>query len=253
MVGSSANQAPPVVSSPTAAPSPAAEPPAERRTPAPGRSPSSPPPPPRRRRGVVLAGLLGATVLLVVGPLAALRPSPELPGTVREPAPEVHGLAFVDHRDPDDPRQVDVVPPRGHLTLLYFGYLSCPDVCPMTMVDIARAQDQLPPEQAARTQVAFVTLDPLRDDPDRLRGYLDLFFDGTRLPLTAADHRTLEHARQQLGLRFEIAPHDPGDETYDVAHSAVTYVIDDAGTVVRELPFGATPDEIAAVLRAHLS
>jgi cytochrome oxidase Cu insertion factor (SCO1/SenC/PrrC family) len=218
-----------------------------------GGSPREQGPPPRRRHRWVLASLVGVLVLTILGLLAALRPAAELPGTVRDPAPEVHGLRFVDHSAPAGPREVDVIPAGDHLTLLYFGYLSCPDVCPMTMVDIARAKDQLTQEQAARIQVAFVTLDPQRDDPARLRAYLDLFLDGTRLPLTAADDRTLDDAREQLGLRYEIEPHDPGDETYDVAHSALTYVIDDTGTVVRELPFGVTPDEIAAVLRAHLA
>jgi len=250
MVRSSSHQTLSLAHPSSGAPGPAAAPSTEVGAGRPAGPPSEQGPLPRRPW--VLASLAGVVLLVVLGLVAALRPAAELPGTVRDPAPEIHGLTFVDHSAPTGPREVDVVPDDQGLTLLYFGYLSCPDVCPMTMVDIARAQDELDPGQAARTQVAFVTLDPQRDDPDRLRAYLDLFFDSNRLALTAADDRTLDDAREQLGLRYEIEPHDPGDDSYDVAHSALTYVIDDTGRVVRELPFGVTPEEIAAVLRAHL-
>lgn len=200
-----------------------------------------------------LPGVAAIALLAVVGVVLGLGRASELPGVVRDPAPQIHGMTFLDHRDPEDASEVDLVPPDGHLTLLYFGYLSCPDVCPMTMVDISRAQDRIGPELAARTQVAFVTVDPVRDEPARLRDYLGLFFDGHVLALTAPDDRVLDRARDELGLRFEIEPHEPGAESYDVAHSALIYVIDHTGTVVRELPFGITPEDIAAVLEASLA
>lgn len=206
-----------------------------------------------RHRGLLLPGAIGIVLLTVVGVMLGIGRTSELPGMVRDPAPQVNGMTLLDHRDPQQAREVELVPPEGHLTLLYFGYLSCPDICPMTMVDIARAQDQIGPELAARTQVAFVTVDPARDDPARLRAYLDLFFDGAFLALTAPDQRVLDRARDELGLRFEIEPHEPGDESYDVAHSALIYAIDDTGTVVRELPFGITPEDIALVLEAALA
>jgi protein SCO1 len=177
---------------------------------------------------------------------------PELAGMTRDPAPTVEGLLFTDHADPAGPRETDLRAEPGGLTLVYFGYLSCPDVCPATMVDIVRAQDAVGVELAARTSVAFVTVDPERDDPERLRSYLEHFFDTPFRALTASDEDALESAAAQLGVSYEVEPHEPGAERYDVAHSAVTYVVDDRGVVVRELPFGVTADEIAAVLRAYL-
>jgi protein SCO1 len=141
---------------------------------------------------------------------------------------------------------------EGELLLVYFGYLSCPDVCPMTMGDIKRAQADLGPELADRTTVAFVTLDPERDDGQRLRSYLELFFDDRYLGLTAPDDAALVALTDQLGVRFEVEEHAPGDERYDVAHSAITYVVDDTGTVVRELPFGTTASDYARVVRTLL-
>jgi protein SCO1 len=200
--------------------------------------------------------LLGVALLVITALGAALafalRPAAELPGLAREPAPHVHGLSFVDHREPGAPREVDLVPEPGELLFLYFGYLSCPDVCPMTMSDIAQARDALGEELAARTRVAFVTLDPERDEPERLRSYLTHFFDDAYLALTAPDQDALDAAAQRLGVRYEIEPHAPGAERYEVAHSALTYVIDEHGRVVRELPFGATSDDYARLMRALL-
>jgi protein SCO1 len=192
--------------------------------------------------------VLGFGVGRLVNPPAPV----ELAGIAREPALRVDGLTFLDHGTPGITREIGLVPPPGELRLLYFGYLSCPDICPMTMADIARAQREVGPDLAARTSVAFVTVDPERDDPERLRTYLTHFFDEATLPLSATDDAALDAAARQLGVRYEIEPHDPGDDDYAVGHSAITYVIDDTGTVVRELPFGVTSDELAQVIRALL-
>ncbi|MFJ6212092.1 SCO family protein [Streptomyces sp. NPDC092296] len=63
----------------------------------------------------------------------------------------------------------------GKAVLLYFGYTSCPDVCPTTMGDIAVALQKLPAEQRDRIQVVFVSTDPERDTPAKLRSWLDSF------------------------------------------------------------------------------
>jgi protein SCO1 len=207
--------------------------------------------PDQRSRPPLLAaaGLLALVVIVVATAMGT--PDP-LPGVAREPAPRVDGLTFVDHRDPSAPRETGLTPAPGELVLLYFGYLSCPDVCPTTMADIARARRTIGADLASRTRVAFVTLDPDRDDADRLRSYLGHFFDDDYLALTAPHQGTLDVAVERLGLRYAVEAHAPGAERYDVSHSAITYVIDDTGTVVRELPFGVTADDIAKVVRALL-
>jgi protein SCO1 len=202
---------------------------------------------------VIRVSIATAVVVLVavVLRLTVLSGEPALAGIMREPAQQVDGLVFLDHSS-STPREVDLVPPAGQLRLVYFGYLSCPDVCPLTMADIARARRELSAGQAARTTVAFVTVDPERDDPERLRGYLSHFFDAGGMPLTAPDQEALDEAAARLGVRYEIEDHEPGAARYGVDHSAITYVIDDTGTVVRELPFGVSSDELAQVIRALL-
>ena len=61
----------------------------------------------------------------------------------------------------------------GRPTLLFFGYTSCPDECYTAMADITTALRTTPPDVRDRTQVVFVSVDPARDSPDRLRTWLD--------------------------------------------------------------------------------
>ena len=64
---------------------------------------------------------------------------------------------------------------RGLVTLLYFGYTNCPDVCPQHLVNIAGALKHMSAKDQERVRVVFVTTDPARDTPERLRGWLNNF------------------------------------------------------------------------------
>ena len=192
------------------------------------------------------------TVSLVAAAILLLPAEEALPGIVRDPAPDVRGLYFDDVWERDSPVRTDLVPADGEVTVAYFGYLSCPDMCPLTMGDLRRARQLLGEELANRTTVAFITLDPARDGQAELQRYLGLFFDHGVRALTAPDPASLEAATRQLGVRYERSEPAAGETDYDVTHSAITYVVDDRGEVVRELPFGTTAEEYARVLRAVL-
>lgn len=64
---------------------------------------------------------------------------------------------------------------KGMVTLLYFGYTKCPDICPVHLANIATALRQLEPTDQAKVRVVFVTTDPNRDTPEVLRAWLDNF------------------------------------------------------------------------------
>lgn len=197
----------------------------------------------------------GASVLVVVAAAVVLVLAPgqetELAGIVRDPAPTVEGLEFEDVWQREAATRVDLVPEPGTVTLAYFGYLSCPDMCPLTMGDIRRAREELGEELAGRTTVAFITVDPARDGPSQLNSYLSLFFDDGVMALTAADDAALEAATERLGAQIERG--EPGEDgRYEVAHTAITYVIGPDGYVLRELPFGVTAEELATVIEVTL-
>lgn len=169
-------------------------------------------------------------------------------GYDRTPAPKVADLTFVDYSaTPTGESYAMQAEPDG-LLLVYFGYLSCPDVCPTTLADISVALDAMPADLANNVELAMVSVDPERDEGVEIATYLDVFVDRNH-GLLAPSEEELTEAGARFSAVWEIEAHEPG-ESYLVSHSAVTYVIDDTGTVVWELPFGSEPEALAVALEA---
>ena len=137
----------------------------------------------------------------------------------------------------------------GSLLVVYFGFLTCPDICPVTMVDIAAGLDEVAPEVADRVEIAFVTVDIERDTGARINDYLAHFFPNTRIhSLRADDQVQLRAVTSRFGAQWTVDPHAPDADTYGVAHSGSTYVIDAEGQLVWEWPFGTSGPEVAVTL-----
>ena len=173
-------------------------------------------------------------------------------GYAPSPPPEVGRRSLPDHsNDPaGDPFPIRAA--TGDLLVVYFGFLSCPDICPLTMTDTAAGIADLPPAHADRIEVAFVTVDPERDTGPRLVDYLSHFFpDTTTHSLRAADTAQLDAVTTAFGVQWQVDPHEPGATTYGVAHTGSTYVVDDQGRVVWVIPFGTPGPDVAATL-AHV-
>ncbi|HEU4647880.1 MAG TPA: SCO family protein [Gemmatimonadales bacterium] len=86
----------------------------------------------------------------------------------------------------------------GYLTLLFFGYTHCPDVCPVHMANLGAVMKKLPARVTERVRVVFVTTDPRRDTPDRLKSWLG-HFDPTFIGLTGSDS-AIRQAEQATGM-----------------------------------------------------
>ena len=136
----------------------------------------------------------------------------------------------------------------GELLIAYFGYTSCPDICPTTMADLRTAFEQVGAEDDP-IEVAMVTVDPERDTGPKLSNYLSSFFSRYRA-LREPDLDRLAEIEAPFGASSEVVHHDDG--RVEVGHSAVTYVIDDTGEVLVEWPFGTEPDAIADDLEVLL-
>ncbi len=199
----------------------------------------------RRQTRSVLAVALATLALAACGDDG---PTP-LAGVVREPALTVAEVELLDVAAAPTPRAMKA--DADELLLVYFGYTTCPDICPTTMSDISVAVNDLPDDLAERVTMSMVTVDPERDTPEVLAGYLEHFFDSS-IPLQAEGPEALAAAANAFGVRYEVADHEPGDLGYDVSHSAVTYVIDDTGTVVVEWPFGFEIENMTADITALL-
>jgi protein SCO1 len=105
----------------------------------------------------------------------------------------------------------------GRMTLLYFGYTHCPDVCPTTMADLAAALRALPAAQRARITVVFVTTDPARDTPAVLTTWLGQF-NPAFIGLTGS-FSVIQQAAASVGITID-PPVQQADGNYTITHGA---------------------------------
>ncbi|MEU7165725.1 SCO family protein [Streptomyces morookaense] len=107
---------------------------------------------------------------------------------------------------------------KGRPVLLYFGYTYCPDVCSTVVSDIAAATKKLSKEDQEKLQVVFVTTDPERDTPKRMREWLDAQGGQNIVGLTG-DFDTIQAAAKPLGILVE-KPKKEKDGSVTVSHGA---------------------------------
>ena len=136
---------------------------------------------------------------------------------------------------------------RGKLVVLYFGYTSCPDVCPTELQSISLALDQLG-AAAEAVQPLFITVDPERDTPARLAGFVAAFHPRL-IGLTGSP---AEIRKTAIAYRTFFAKNTatPGD--YSIDHSGFIYLVGKDGRYLGFLPPGLAPDAIADAIRARL-
>lgn len=108
----------------------------------------------------------------------------------------------------------------GKLTLMYFGYTHCPDVCPTTVADMAAALGMVSPAVRAKTSVVFITTDPARDTPPVLRRWLSQFDPGF-VGLTGSVS-AITSVADALGVPIE-APQRQSDGSFTVTHGAQVF------------------------------
>ena len=135
---------------------------------------------------------------------------------------------------------------RGKVVLLYFGYTSCPDICPTSLTLMRIALSQLNEKELTQVQGIFISVDPQRDTPERLAEYSSHFHSNIS-GVTGTAEQIAEVARR-YGAIYQIAEGDSA-MGYTVDHSSVTYVIDQQGRLISTLPHGALPKSILQEIR----
>jgi len=135
----------------------------------------------------------------------------------------------------------------GKVVILGFGFTWCTDVCPVTLATLTQARRKLGPAADA-VQVVYITVDPERDGPARMKEYLHAF-DPTFVGGTGqADE--LAAVRKDYGIFAE--KHAKGS-SYSVAHSSSTYLIDRHGRLRALMPYGRAADDYVHDLRILLA
>jgi len=135
------------------------------------------------------------------------------------------------------------------LLIVYFGYTSCPDVCPTTLYEVKKALQQIG-ESADAVDLAMITVDPDRDTADITTGYVQSFVSQAHA-LRTEDPGDLQGVANAFGASYSVTTADDG--AIEVSHSGALYVVDAEGSIVLIWPFGIPAAGIANDLQILLS
>ena len=145
---------------------------------------------------------------------------------------------------------------RGKYMLIFFGYTFCPDVCPTTLAVETLALDAIG-ERANRVVPIFITVDPKRDTPEKLKSYLSAFDSkppSTRPNIVGLTGTDEEIRKVADGYRVYYMAHlDGRNPEYTVDHSGDVYLMSPEGTFVAYYSQGISPDELAADLMMRIA
>jgi protein SCO1 len=145
-------------------------------------------------------------------------------------------------------RQITDANFRGKWLVVYFGYTSCPDVCPTVILRIGKALTSIG-SAASQIQAVFITVDPARDTSEHLAKYM-ASFDPRVLGLRGDAAQTQEAAKQ-FHVYYRKRSLDSGD--YSVDHSSFLYIVDPQGNFSKLLADTLSADQMAAELRTLVS
>ena len=138
---------------------------------------------------------------------------------------------------------------KGKVSVVFFGYTQCPDVCPTTMAELAQIKQALGAD-GARVQGVFVTVDPERDTPEVLKSYL-ASFDPSFVALRGSLEQTAATAKEFRVFYAKVPGKTEG--SYTVDHTAGSYVFDTQGRLRLFVRYGAPAAALTADLKQLLA
>lgn len=130
----------------------------------------------------------------------------------------------------------------GDITLLYFGYTFCPDVCPLTLADVRKALADFDEADRERVHVVFISVDPERDSPEALARYLAAF-DPTFIGLTD-DYDKIEAVMKDYGAFSQKEEVEDSAAGYLVSHTARLFLINPQRELTLLYSFGFAPEDL---------
>lgn len=143
--------------------------------------------------------------------------------------------------------QLDNQALRGRWSIVLFGFLNCPDVCPTSLAQLATLADRLAQPVGDQARYLFVSVDPRRDSPQQVAEYV-AHFHPSIAGVTGTDQQLTRFATD-LGVRFKVTA-DPND--YRVAHSITYSIIDPRGVFRGRFRPGFDPTTLAGQLADRL-
>jgi protein SCO1 len=191
--------------------------------------------------------LFGLFLLLMLATWLLIKPAPppaELAGVLRSEYRAITPFELTDHHG-----QVFTEKRlRDRWSLIFFGYLSCPDVCPMTLHELNGFSQLLQDETGTvpqDLQIVFISVDPARDSPQRLADYIGHFNSG--FLAATADRQQLDNLAAQFGASYVIEEETVPTQ-YLVAHTSAIFLVDPLG---RSVATFSQPHYAAALLTQY--
>jgi len=181
--------------------------------------------------------LLCGAILMAVGATWAASPAPKLKAGTFEPArmaPEIVQKAA-------DGSTFKLSALRGKVVVLEFGFTHCYEVCPVSLAMLAEARKRLGAD-ASQLQVVFITVDPERDSPERMKTYLAQFDKGF-VGLTGTPEQ-MAAIRKDYGITATKHPTGGSKTEYQMGHSSYLYFVDKQGKLRALMPYGRPADDI---------
>ncbi len=190
----------------------------------------------KKNRWIFIAGLIAGLAVVALWGIPRLKPH-SFYGTVMQSPDEAPDFTLQSSAG----GTLSLEDFRGKVTLLYFGYTFCPDVCPATLAEVSKAMDILG-DDAEKVQLIMISVDPRRDTPAALNEYV-AHFHPSFIGATGSEEEIAKIATL-YGVFYE--KHEGTEATgYLVDHTATVMVIDQNGHLKLIFPFGAPADEIA--------
>lgn len=137
---------------------------------------------------------------------------------------------------------------RGKITLIYFGYMFCPDVCPTDLANLAQLLKRLGP-LSNKVQIIFITLDPARDTQELVKNYVN-HFDKRILGLRGTESQTKEIATKYKTFYEKVKT--KGDQ-YLIDHTAFVYIMNRDGKYYAFFPPGTSAERMEIMIRDLLT
>jgi protein SCO1 len=194
--------------------------------------------------------LVGLTAFLLIGAVAAglvlfSKPDTFRGTTYAEPYPVAPEIKLTRATNTD----FQLSQTRGKVVALFFGYTSCPDICPTTMAELNQALLKLG-NQADYVQVLFVTVDPQRDTPERVQEYVN-HFNPNFIGLSGSEPE-LAKVWNDYGV-FRQAVEGTSAAGYLVDHTARVTLIDQQGNLRVSFPFDTPVEDVVHDLNLLLN
>lgn len=139
---------------------------------------------------------------------------------------------------------------KGRYQLIFFGYISCPDICPTSLLTGSRALEIIG-EKSERIQPYFISVDPERDTPDMVSRYLR-YFSEDLIGLTGTE-AMIERVARHYNVKYEKVYEADGDlSSYAVDHTSSFFLMAPNGSFVTKFAYGITPEQLAGELQKYV-